>query len=241
MRDDIENNTASLSSIIKQAINNKLLDVHTCLPGYITKFDPVTQLASVQPSIKRTFKGLDQNNNTTHEEHPLPELINVPVIFPRGGGFSFTFPIAVNDECLLYFSERSIDNWNKDGGVVSPSAYRQHSLSDAFALVGIGSQPNLISSFSSTDAQLRNENNNQNVTMKANGDIELNSTTKVVVNSPQTDIVSPAINLIGDTAVTGTLTASIDVVAAGISSIGHTHPQAADSGGDTQASTGAPV
>jgi hypothetical protein len=81
----------------------------------------------------------------------------VPVHFPSGGGYGLTFPIKSGDHCLLMFSERCIDNWFVNGGTAPPDDFRQHDLSDAFALVGFSPQ-------SSSDevwmdgVELKNEN-----------------------------------------------------------------------------------
>lgn len=145
-------------------IDGRLKDLHTCLPGIIAAFDPVTQTASVQPAIKRIFTEKGPVN--------LPLCVDVPVQFPGGGGFFLTFPVAAGDECTLYFSERCIDFWHANGGTQLPAEYRLHDLSDAIAAVGLNSQPNKISAFSATDTELRNRARTVRVTLKPDGTIE---------------------------------------------------------------------
>ena len=43
---------ATLAANIKQGVENRLKDLHTSMPGIVESFDPLTQLASVQPAIK---------------------------------------------------------------------------------------------------------------------------------------------------------------------------------------------
>lgn len=50
----------------------------------------------------------------------LPILPDVPVVFPGGGGFALTFPVAAGDECLVVFASRCIDAWWQSGGVGEP-------------------------------------------------------------------------------------------------------------------------
>lgn len=119
-------------------------DLHTCLPGIIKAFDPAKQTASVQPAIKRTFYG--------QEPVDLPLCLDVPVIFPAGGPVVLTFPVAVGDECLLFFAERAIDFWWDRGSTQLPSEYRLHDLSDGFALVGVASRPRFLAPGVSTSA-----------------------------------------------------------------------------------------
>jgi hypothetical protein len=122
-------------------------NIHTQMPGIIRSYDPATQTATVQPAIQRVWiedGGVD-----------LPQCLDVPVYFPRGGKFALTFPVAPGDECSLNFSERAIDFWFENGGVQLPSEYRLHDLSDAFAFVGFSSKPNAIKDVATDAAELR--------------------------------------------------------------------------------------
>jgi len=118
-------------------IKSALLDVHTALPGIIISFDPDTRTATVQPAIQRVFLSPESGEQAPTN---LPPCVDVPVYFPSGGGFELTFPVAAGDHCLLIFAERCIDSWFVAGQPAPPDDYRQHDLSDAFALVGVWPQ-----------------------------------------------------------------------------------------------------
>jgi hypothetical protein len=139
--------TATPEEAAAAQIEGRLKDLHTCLPGIIESFDPDTQTASVQPAIQRIF--------TTKGAVNLPLCVDVPVAFPGGGDFFLTFPVARGDECILFFSERCIDFWHAQGGVQLPAEYRLHDLSDAFAQVGVNSQPKKLTALQMTGAELR--------------------------------------------------------------------------------------
>src|SRR5277367_520337 len=102
----------TLNDAISLATNYALTGIHTALPASIISYDYTTQKATVQPLLNKVF-----SNGTTM---PMPVLNNVPVIFPRAGGASLTFPVVEGDTCLLLFMERSIDLWLTIGGQVSP-------------------------------------------------------------------------------------------------------------------------
>ena len=144
-------------------IDGRLKDLHTCMPGIIASFDPVTQTASVQPAIKRIFTEKGALN--------LPVCVDVPVAFPGGGDFFLTFPVKVGDECILLFSERAIDNWHASGGTQTPAEYRLHDLSDGLAIVGLNSQPHKIPAFNATDTEFRNRDGTTHVQIKPDGTI----------------------------------------------------------------------
>lgn len=123
------------------------------LPGIIESFDPIACTCTVQPALKG--QAADELGNM--KSAPLPLLVDVPVVFPRGGGCTITFPVKAGDECLVVFSDRCIDFWWQSGGVQETVDPRQHDLSDAFAIAGPQSQANVISNISSTTLQMRTD------------------------------------------------------------------------------------
>jgi len=116
------------TDVIRQAISYELTGIHTCLPASIVSYDYTKQKATVQPLLKKPY--------VTGGES-LPEIPNVPVIFPKGGGFSMHFPLNAGDVVLLLFSERSIDQWLNRGGEILPLDPRKFDLSDAIAIPGL--------------------------------------------------------------------------------------------------------
>lgn len=114
-------------------------DFHVCLPGIIQKYDSAKQTVEVQPAIRERTIG--QSGEVAYIKYPL--LVNVPVVFPQSGNYSITFPITKGDECIVVFSDLSIDNWWLYGNVQNPIEQRRHDLSDGFAILGIKNQSKL--------------------------------------------------------------------------------------------------
>lgn len=98
-----------------------------------------------------------------------PELREVPVIFPCGGGFTLTFPIAAGDECLVLFNDRELDNWLLNGAGLPPSTGRLHDLADAVALVGLRSNPRALADISTSSVQLRSDDGENFVEVNSSG------------------------------------------------------------------------
>lgn len=59
------------------------------IPGIIQSFDPEAVTAVIQPAIK----GVEHDASGAEVSVNLPLLVDVPVIFPRGGGCTLTFPL----------------------------------------------------------------------------------------------------------------------------------------------------
>lgn len=220
----VNSNLATLSSVIELTVENMLKDLHTSMPGIIETFDPSSQTATVQPAIKRVFITTDGTGIDILTPSNLPVLINVPVSFPRGGGYSLTFPVAKGDECLLHFCERTIDNWHEFGGIKTPNSKRMHSLSDAVAYVGVSSKVNKISDYSSNSVVLRSDDNDDSISIGAGG-ITIKTTGTFEVDATQINLKSG----VGTVAVTGAkltspnIEAATSLKASGKEIVGHKH------------------
>lgn len=153
-------------------------DIWTALPGIAQSFSAAEMTVSVQPAIKAQQRGPDGEWNYKQ----LPVLIHCPVLFPGGGGFVSTFPIAAGDEGLVVFASRCIDNWWVQGDVQTQADLRMHDLSDGFFLPICFSQPNVPTSVSTDTAQLR--------TVDGEAYIELTADHKVNIVVPLTGAVT---------------------------------------------------
>lgn len=117
-------------------------------PGVAGQLPPTATVQIAQQQVtSQDFEG----NQTLAQ---FSELQLVPVIFPGGGGFSMTFPVAAGDECLLVFNDREIDNWFENGAGLPPSTPRLHDLADALCFVGLRSGPRALGNASASAAQI---------------------------------------------------------------------------------------
>lgn len=148
-----QSRSGELSEVLRTERDKILSQLRVSMPGIIQSFDPETVTAVVQPAIR--FTQNDNNGNAATHNYPL--LVDVPIVFPRGGGCTITFPVKEGDECLLVFGDRCIDFWWQSGGVQEPVDQRQHDLSDAFAIVGPQSQAKKISGISTSAMEIRSD------------------------------------------------------------------------------------
>lgn len=150
MTTDIDQDfTPTLAQVIKDAVEQRLTEVHVCLPAQVVSYDSSKQMATVQPSFLRKYQ--------TGEVVQMPVINNVPVAFPRAGKAYLSLPMNAGDHVLLVFSERSLDVWLSAGGIVDPNDSRKHHISDAIAIPGCYPFNNPISGASSSDVVLGND------------------------------------------------------------------------------------
>lgn len=114
--------------------------LHVSAPGIIQEYDPESRTATIQLAIREKWSILGRTLDITP-----PLLLDVPVYFPGGGGFTLAFPVRAGDECLVVFADSCIDAWHQSGGVQNQMETRRHSLSDGFAFVGFQSKPRAVS------------------------------------------------------------------------------------------------
>jgi hypothetical protein len=183
--------------MLRVAIDGLLTQVWTSLPGYVVAYDASTNTATVQLGVQGQVAGPDQAPQSVN----YPVLSGVPVIFPRGGGATLTFPIASGDECWVSFACRAIGGWKQSGGIQPPNDSRRHDLSDAVCHIGPMSQAKVLGSISTSTVQLRSDDG---ITY-----LELDPVAKKVnIVAPGGFNVTGPMNVNGNTAFVGQVTAN---------------------------------
>src|SRR5271170_5596900 len=127
--------TPTLAQLLMQAMDNRLLDVHTALIAKVESYDAEKQQVDVSPVLHRRVKTLE--GEWISEE--LPVLCDVPVLFPRAGGFFISFPIQPGDFVQLIFNEVSIDEWVIEEAP-TVSHHQRFVLQGAVAVPGVSPQ-----------------------------------------------------------------------------------------------------
>lgn len=148
-------------------------DLRVACPGIVESFDATAQTATVNVALREKIN-IDGNLEWTD----IPTLVDVPVLFPRAGGYALTFPVQPGDECLVVFCDMCIDAHWQSGGVQNQIDKRRHDLSDGVAyLTGI-SQPHRLTNVSTDTLQMRNdagtayiEIDGNNINIVASGDV----------------------------------------------------------------------
>jgi len=104
-------------------------NLNTSLIATITKVNSSgdsIQSINVQPVIDKVY--------TDGLRIKLPEIKNVPVLFPSGGGGILSFPIEVGDDVLIVVCQNDIDSYLSGDTSGKPNTLRKFSLTDAIAI-----------------------------------------------------------------------------------------------------------
>ena len=225
------------------------------LPARIVEYFPEDQTATVQVSAEVIYNSSD----SLAEPKSRVPLEGVPVHTPFGGGWSMTMPIKQGDTCLMLFSQIGYDHWLYDdldeagtlANVPKPWLGRQFNDDDGFCFVGVNTLPRAIADYQADDAEFRNVDREQRISLVADGSLHIKAGTTTinltssgaitVTTSANVDVVSPLVTMSGDLTVTGDIIAN-EVTASGIVLTSHVHGQPA-TGADatTQGNTLAPV
>lgn len=155
-----QNSTADLLDIAKRQTQ---LAINCTKIGIIRAFDPATQRASVEIAYKQV-KDVQEDGTRILQEYPL--LRELPVVVLFGGVDILSLPIAVGDNCLVFFNDSDIDQWAVNGNGGSPTTSRMHDLSDGFALVGVRPLSNAISNYLANGIRLSHGIGNSQIDLK---------------------------------------------------------------------------
>lgn len=155
-----------IDDAIAEAIDADRREIYTALPGRIVSFDPSTQRATVELMHRPLFNG---------EPAAMPNLIEVPVVMPRGGGFAFTFPIRAGDGVQVMFQSRDMETYYEQGTAAPAATLRMHDLSDAVAVPGLEPAPRALGSFNPSSIEIRSEDGQTKIEITSAGKIALES------------------------------------------------------------------
>lgn len=194
--------------VMSMMSQGSLENVYTTLPAKVVSYDHVTQKAVVQPLVKRRDRDGD---NSADGLVDMALISGVLVIQPSTPEGIVCFPIKAGWNVLLHFCSRSIDNYMfGDGKVpIDPQDYRVHQYSDCFATIGATTFPNAIGSDPS-DFVIRfnvGTANENKVSLRANGDVTVDTPTKFIVNATGNVEVNTSADAIVN--VSGNMTATV--------------------------------
>jgi hypothetical protein len=171
-----------LEIAINSIVNNVLNDIYTCMPAKILSYEGDKRRATVLPLIKRKFlDNVDLSNSP---------ITNVPISFYGVGNCYIQLPDKEfkDQEVILLFSQRALDNWILNGKESTPVSFRKFDYNDAIAILSIS---NFSKKFNKSD-DMTIKYKESKIVIKENGDIEIGSG---IISNLLTSEYKTAVNL----------------------------------------------
>ena len=254
---DNEKDYSDLTNALQFVFNQFIKDIYVSIPGIIQSYNSTTKRCRVAPAINI--------RKTDGSSFSPSEIVNVPVLWPGGGGFVLLATPQKGDAVEIKFSQRGITKF-KEGFVQADPGNGMFDKEDAHVIPGYGALE--VTPATGDGISLQNEAGSNYIFVE-DGKVEIKATTEVNVIAPKVNVTSPIVEIIaatsvaitsiittitGNLTVTGILTVATfsitnlsanaltvvtSLIAAGKQLIGHGHAQGPDSpSGDTQQNTG---
>lgn len=102
----------SEARLLKAARDTGVAKVQTSLPGIVVSYDDAKRTAVVQPAVYDSAE-------------PHQPIEDVPVLFPRGGGYRMVWPLAPGDEVELHFQKTDPSRFQITGEVSAANYQRK--------------------------------------------------------------------------------------------------------------------
>lgn len=158
----------ALDEVIRQALDVVSLGLRVCMPAKVVAISG-NQKVDLQPLL--------QSRYVTGAVVTLPVIKDALVSMPVGQNYSVKLPIAVGDNGLAVFCDRSLDVYAAGDGSqpVDPMDIRRHHLMDAIFLPGLATYGGQTTD-ATTDLALIN--GQAQVRLLANGKVQIQNGTQ---------------------------------------------------------------
>lgn len=156
--------------------------------GEIVSFDAEAQTATIKPLYKPRHKG---------EPVEMPELLEVPVRFPRAGGFFITHPVRAGDKVTMRPQMRNSEEYHESSDYTANDT-RSFSLADYEAFLDGGeSLQDPIGSFNANNFEVRGASGLPKIEMAESGTIKImvDDSNYIEISSAGITLKGTAINL----------------------------------------------
>jgi hypothetical protein len=153
-------------------INDKMRDLHTSFPAQVLAYNATLGTLEVRPALKR--EAVDEDGGLVFET--ISDLYGIPIMWPRGGGYVMTFPIAVGDWVLIHCAEQSTLVWRRRGiAPSSPGFTDPHGLNGCVAVPGWYPDTKRTLTPSTTDLVIGSLDGSTTIKVKPGGTVTLGS------------------------------------------------------------------
>jgi hypothetical protein len=124
--------TPSQLTHIRSQIEQRDLQMQTAFPAKVLSWTASTNTVKLEPQFLEVWRDGESRMSEPIDRPEDAYIDNVPVLFPRSGTWSITFPIVNGSFGLVLCTKYSLDVWRKGNGkVVDPGDLRRFTMSGA--------------------------------------------------------------------------------------------------------------
>lgn len=171
---------ADLTQTLQACGSKTASDINCMRIGKIQQFYPESLTAMVK-LVDKKVTGLNPDGSQILKEYP-PIYAKVCYCNPF-----CTFPLTIGMECILLFNDRELETWFINGGSNIQAYPRMHDLTDAVAIVGIRSLPQMVQIltdclhlfYGSSSLELKAADTNM-----SSSAINITSNTEIILDAP---------------------------------------------------------
>ena len=196
----------------RQFVRQALMETRCACPGFLTEDLGADQTVTVQLAIQERVRvvptgavaaasalgAAGASGGQKAQWWDVPPIVHVPIMTPRGGGYSITLPLKKGDEGMVVFCDACIDFWWANGQANSPVAdntgvssgsqrqneVRHHYVHDCGFYPGLWSKPNALENYSTDSLQVRSDDGTVFIDVAGSG-ITLNAPLVVATQNLQ--------------------------------------------------------
>ena len=218
---DPEKNYDNLTDALQFVFEQMLKSLYIDIPGIIESYNNATKRAIVRPAVKL--------KRTTGQFESQASIVDVPVIWPGGGGFILYSQLVVGNPVTIWFSQRGIEQFKETFAESSPGI-GLFNKEDAYVVPGFGALS--ITPATSTGISMQSDDGQNYIVIEDDvikivtpGAVTVECATLNAAVSGTTNITCPNVNLTGNLNITGNITLTDgDIISDGISLETHAHP-----------------
>ena len=183
----------NVSTVMKFVLEQFSKTFHTAIPGIVENYSSDVRRAQIRPALKLLL-----SDGTSLSR---PPIVDVPVLWPSGGGMNIIFPLEQGDAVMLIFSERGIGQFKGMFSETLPDVVGLFSETDAVAVPGFGA---LGISPVDSGAACWQDNGGRNYIALRPGQVEIETTGDVNIKGARgVEIKSPLVTIRGSVAIYG--------------------------------------
>lgn len=120
--------TPTMPTYVRQRAERRELQMQTAFPAKVVSWSPNDNTVRIEPQFLETWFA---PSGEIRQESTENVIDSVPVLFPRSGQFSITFPIESGSFGLVTCTKYSLNRWRQAGSRTDPQDLRRFTMAGA--------------------------------------------------------------------------------------------------------------